>query len=90
MRTHNALRNIIISTAMSLAVFLFGFITQKALVDRLGLEYLGINGLFTNIISMLGIVELGLGAAIVYHLYQPLADSDTVRIKSLMHFYKTW
>lgn len=73
---------------MSLAVLMVGFISQRVFVDTLGLEYLGINGLFTNIITMLGIVELGLGSAIVYHLYRPLADRDDARIKSLLHFYK--
>jgi O-antigen/teichoic acid export membrane protein len=73
---------------MSVAVLVVGFLVQKIFIDTLGLEYLGVNGLFTNIITMLGIVELGLGAAIVYHLYKPLADGDTARVKSLLFFYK--
>ena len=73
---------------MSVAVLVIGFIAQRAFVDTLGLEYLGINGLFTNIITMLGIMELGLGSAIVYHLYRPLADHNVERVKSLLHFYK--
>ena len=73
---------------MSVVVLIIGFIAQRVFVDVLGLEYLGINGLFTNIITMLGIVELGLGSAIVYHLYRPLADHNIERVKSLLHFYK--
>lgn len=73
---------------MSVAVLLVGFLVQKIFIDTLGLEYLGVNGLFTNIITMLGIIELGLGTAIVYHLYQPLDNGDTARVKSLLLFYK--
>lgn len=88
MRTKNSIANIIASLIMSLVVIIAGFFAQKIFIETLGLEYLGVNGLFTNIITMLGIVELGLGAAIVYHLYKPLVKGDNVRIKSLMHFYK--
>ena len=73
---------------MSIAVLVVGFIVQRVFVNTLGLEYLGINGLFTNIITMLGIIELGLGSAIIYHLYRPLADHNVERVKSLLHFYK--
>jgi len=64
------------------------FIAQRIFIENLTLEYLGINGLFVNIISMLAIAELGLGSAIVYHLYRPIADKDTEKINSLMRFYK--
>lgn len=87
-RIKKTVLNITISMAMSIVTILTGLITQKVFVNYLGLEYLGINGLFTNIISMLGIIELGLGSAIVYHLYKPAADSDEVRIKSIINFYK--
>lgn len=73
---------------MSIAVLVVGFIVQRVFVNTLGIEYLGINGLFTNIITMLGIIELGLGSAIIYHLYRPLADHNVERVKSLLHFYK--
>lgn len=73
---------------MSIVILVIGFITQKVFVSTLGLEYLGVNGLFTNIITMLGIVELGLGSAVVYHLYRPLSDHNPARVKSLLHFYK--
>ena len=55
MKTNNSIKNsitIFISNALAL---LIGFISQKIFINILGLEYLGLNGLFTNIISMLGI-----------------------------------
>ena len=88
MRTKNSIKNIIIALILNLISIIIGLISQKVFISSLGTEYLGINGLFTNIISMLGIVELGLGSAIIYNLYKPVADNNKKKIKSLMHFYK--
>jgi O-antigen/teichoic acid export membrane protein len=88
MRTLNSVKNIIASTIASVVTILIGLIVQKVFIDHLNIEYLGINGLFTNIVSMLGIVELGIGLAIVYSLYKPIANSDIPTVKSLMQFYK--
>ena len=49
---------------------------------------MGINGLFSNILSMLSLVELGIGSAMGYALYQPLAKDDKEKITSLMALYK--
>jgi O-antigen/teichoic acid export membrane protein len=88
MRTTSSIKNVLVSTIMSIVVILVGFITQRIFVEILGLEHLGVNGLFVNIISMLGIVELGLGSAIVYHLYVPMSARDSDSIKTLIEFYK--
>jgi len=88
MRTKNSIYNAIFSTLASLTGMILGFITQKIFLMTLGLEYSGANGLFTNIMSMLCIVEMGIGSAIVYNLYKPIADNDTEKIKTLMMFYK--
>ena len=89
MRSSNSIKNAIVAMVMNLVTILIGFAAQKVFIDTLGTEYLGINGLFTNVLSMLGIIELGLGSAIIYHLYKPIAEKDTEKIKSLMLFYKT-
>lgn len=88
MRTKNSIKNIIVALILNLISIIIGLISQKVFISSLGTEYLGINGLFTNIISMLGIVELGLGSAIIYNLYKPVADNNKKKIKSLMRFYK--
>ena len=69
-----------VATVMNLINIIIGFVAQRIFIQTLGTEYLGINGLFTNILSMLGIVELGLGSAIIYHLYQPIAEQDKEKI----------
>ena len=88
MRTKKSIRNAIVSMIMNVIMILIGLVSQKIFLHILGTEYLGISGLFSNIISMLGIVELGIGPAIIYNLYRPIKENDTVKIKALINFYK--
>lgn len=88
MRKTNSLKNIIGSMASNIITIIIGLVAQALFIKILGSEYLGLNGLFSNIITMLGIVELGVGNAIIYNLYKPIAENNTSKIKSLMNFYK--
>ena len=83
MRIKNSIKNTIAAMSSNILTIIIGLIAQAVFIRILGTEYLGINGLFTNIISMLGIVELGIGSAIVYNLYKPIANRDKETIKSL-------
>ena len=58
------------------------------MIDSVGVEYLGINGLMNNILTILSLAESGIGVAIIYSLYKPLAENDVQKIKGLMNFYK--
>ena len=88
MRTTNSIKNGIIAMIMYVVTILIGFVTQKIFINILGNEYLGINSLFTNVISMLSIAELGFGTAIIYNLYKHIAENNREEIKSLIKFYK--
>lgn len=88
MRQKKSIKNAIISIVMNIVTILFGFVTQKIFIMQLGREYLGLNGLFSNILSMLSIAELGFGTAVIYQLYKPIANNDTKKIKTLLTFYK--
>ena len=88
MRTKYSIYNSISSLISSSTTMLLGFIAQAIFIRILGYEYLGLNGLFTNVITMLSFFELGMGNAIVYNLYKPIADNDEKKIKALMNFYK--
>ena len=88
MRTKNSIRNATVSVIMTILMSLIGLIAQKIFIDILGTEYLGISGLFSNIISMLGIVELGIGPAIIYNLYRPIKEKNLEKVKSLVFFYR--
>ena len=74
-------RNIIAGLFQYALNILLVWIGRMIFVRVLSSEYLGINGLFTNIISVLSIADLGLPAAMTYSLYQPLAENDTKKIK---------
>lgn len=86
-RTFNSIRNIVTGFVGQFIYILAGFINRSIFIQCLSSEYLGINGLFTNILSMLSLADLGIGTAIVYALYKPLADRDEDEISRLMNFY---
>ena len=87
-RTQKSIRNVkVMMTSRIINIFL-SFLTRTFFIKYLGAEYLGINGLFTNILTILSFAELGIGNAIIFKLYKPVADNDIEKIKTLMHFYK--
>jgi len=65
------------------------FACRTVFIGILSVEYLGINGLFGDVLSMLSLAELGVGSAITYSLYKPLAAKDENKIKALMGLYAT-
>ena len=81
-------RNIKYSAVNYIAVNLLKFIVRMVFVKILPIEYLGVNGLFTNVLAMLSLAELGIGPAIVYSLYKPLAYGDKETVKSIMCLFK--
>ena len=88
MRTQSSIKNMYIGIVTQIIITLLGFISRKVFIDGLGTEYLGINGLLTNVLSMLSLVEGGIGTSIVYNLYKPLADNDTEKVTALVQLYK--
>lgn len=65
-----------------------GFVCRIIFVRTLAVDYLGVNGLFTNILSVLSLAELGISSAIIYALYKPLAKNDEAKIASIMNYYR--
>lgn len=88
MRTYNSIKNMIYSIISNALTIIIGFLVQKVFLSILGTEYLGLNSLYTNIVSMLAIADLGIGSAIIYNLYEPVAKNKKEKIKSLMRFYR--
>ncbi|RDW20756.1 lipopolysaccharide biosynthesis protein [Oceanobacillus chungangensis] len=87
-RTINTLRNTVSGIMGQFLIYLTTFVYRTIFIYVLGKTYLGISGLFTNILMLLSIVELGIGSAINFSLYKPIAEGNIQKIKSLMHFYK--
>lgn len=88
-RTQNSAMNFITGIGGQLLNIILQFIVRTVFIHTLGKEYLGVNGVFSNILSMLSLAEFGFGSAILFKLYSPLASSDHYRISILMGFYKT-
>ncbi len=86
-RTVNSVKNITTGFAGQLIQMILGFVSRTIFINFLATEYLGISGLFSNVLSVLSLAELGIGNAIIYSLYKPLAEKDEDKIGALMSFY---
>ena len=87
-RSAQSLRNILVGLIVQFIEVFLKFFSRSIFIRSLPIVYLGVNGLFGEILTMLSLAELGLGGAIGYALYKPLASSDKEKIASLMAFYK--
>lgn len=87
-RIDNSIRNVKYTAIAQTVNFLIVFLSRRFFVKILSTEYLGLNGTFSNIISMLSLAELGLGSAICFCLYKPISDKDEKTVNSIMAFYK--
>lgn len=87
-RTKNSIRNSSISIINQILTVIMDFVVKTIFIYILGSEYLGINGLFSNIITLLSLADLGIGIAIPYSLYKPLAEGNKEKIQGLMNYYK--
>lgn len=87
-RTKNATRNIIWGTIEKITTILMPFICRTVFIKVLGSEYLGLNSLFTSILQVLSISELGIGTAIVFSMYKPIAEDDEDTLCALLNVYK--
>ena len=83
-RTKNMVRNVYWSLIGQTLGIIASFIVRIVFIRVLNSTYLGLNGLFSNILTILYLTELGVGTAITYSLYRPLAKHDNEKIKSLM------
>lgn len=87
MRIKNSLNNIITGLIGQLLITITGFISRTVFINVLGSTYLGVSGLFSNILTVLSFAELGIGQAIIFSLYKPIAENDEDKICSLMALY---
>ncbi len=88
MRSEYVIKNSFWTTINNVANMIIGFVTRTVFIYFLNSEYLGINGLFTNIISLLSLSELGFSSAVTFNLYKPLKEGDDHKVAALMNFYK--
>ena len=87
-RTYNAVKNATISLSIQLITLVVSFVGRTIFIKVLGDQYLGISGLYTNILSVLSLADLGITTVMTFSLYKPIAENDTERIGSLMAYFK--
>ena len=87
-RTKNATRNIIWGIIEKIVTILMPFICRTVFIKVLGAEYLGLNSLFSSILQVLSISELGIGTAIVFSMYKPIAEDNKDSLCALLNVYK--
>lgn len=87
-RTKKSIINGSIGSISQIVSTLLNFVVRTVFIYYLSEEYLGINGLFTNILYVLNFAELGIGNAIVYNMYKPVSENNKERIKQLVNLYK--
>ena len=87
-RTEHITRNVFFSLVTQVLLLLFAFISRTIFIRLLGSEYLGLDGLFTSILTIFSLAELGIGNAIIFSLYKPIANADTFKAQQLLSLYK--
>lgn len=89
-RTKNAGRNILFGVLLKLYQIVVPFLMRTAMIYCMGVQYLGLDSLFISILQVLNLAELGVGSAMVYGMYKPIAEDDTVTICALMKLYRLY
>ena len=80
--------NILAGSVSQVISMILQLIGRTIFIHSLGIEYLGINAMFYNILMVLSLADLGFGSAIVYSMYKPLAENDTDRVVALLTYYR--
>lgn len=89
-RTKNASRNIIFGGILKAYQIIVPFLMRTAMIYFMGVQYLGLSSLFTSILQVLNLTELGVGSAMVYSMYKPIAEDDEHTICALMKLYRNY
>lgn len=87
-RTKNAGKNITSAFLNKIAILILTFVSRKVFIQFIGIEYLGINSLFANILTLLSIADLGIGTAMNVRLYKPIAENDKEKISAILNYFK--
>lgn len=87
-RTKNAIRNSLYGVILRIINLIGAFVARSMLIQMLGVEFVGLDGLFASVLTMLNMAELGFSSAVVYKLYKPIAEGKTEDVCALLNYYK--
>lgn len=87
-RTENTKKNIVSSIGNKIVLLLLTFISRRLFIHYIGVEHLGINSLFSNVLTLLSMADMGIGTAMNVSLYKPIAEEDTKKIAALLNYFR--
>ena len=87
-RTQKSIKNTATALAEQVVYNVLSFVCRTIFIQTLGKTYLGFSGLFSDILTLLSLAELGMGTAIIYSMYKPAADMDYPKLTGLLNLYK--
>lgn len=87
-RTQKAAKNVVTGLVNKAALMLLAFVTKTAFIRLLGAEYNGVSSLYTNILSVLALAELGVGNVLMFYLYAALERKDEEEVSALVYEFK--
>lgn len=88
-RIRNASLNAVVSIVTQVTILIVSFVCRTFFIKVLGAEYLGIDGLFSSILTILSLAELGFGSAIIFDLYKPIAEGNIAKARQFITLYAT-
>ena len=87
-RSENSVRNVSTGIANKVLMMLLAFATRTLFIRLLGADYTGVSSLYSNILSVLSLAEMGMGNVLMFYLYSALKNQDTERIRALVNEFK--
>lgn len=87
-RTRKSINNILMGFFNQFVMLILSFVSRTIFIKFLGIELLGVNGLFSDVLNLLSMADLGFNTAMVYSFYKPIAENNTKKISALINFYK--
>ncbi len=87
-RSSNAKRNIIFGIINKCATTFLPFVLRTVIIYVIGSEYLGLDSLFSSILKVLSLTELGFSSAVVYSMYKPIMENDEDTLSAILYFYR--
>ena len=89
-RSKNTFSGTIFGLVLKATQILFPFFIRTFFIYTIGIEYLGLNGLFSSVLQLLNLAELGVSSALIFSMYKPIANNDEDKICALIKLYKNY
>ena len=87
-RKESSIKNLIFGVGYQFLHLILAFLCRTLLIQKLGSEILGINSLYSNILTILSLAELGISNVMLFKLYKPIADGDEEKIAAHINYYR--